>query len=102
MESQTISQILNEYGGFDKAFWVTYSVNFNTLDFLLKKDFKHIMSPYYFHLICDGNKLDENLANIFNDRKDLYSLLKLQDYCTISTQFTEGAFHPKILLFFLH
>ena len=97
--SRTISQILNEYGGFDKAFWATYSVDFNTLDFLLKKDFKQIMTHCYFHLICDGDKLDETIAVIYNDRKDLSKLLKLQEYCTISPQFTEGAFHPKVLVF---
>ena len=97
--SRTISQILGEYRGFDKAFWATYSVDFSTLDFLLKNDFKQIMTPYYFHLICDGNKLDEAIAAIYKDRKDMSKLFRLQEYCTISPQFTDGAFHPKILLF---
>jgi len=98
--SETISQILSEYSGFEKAFWATYSVNFTTLDyFLLKKDFKQIMSPHYLHLICDGNQLDETIAKTYDERKDLSRLTKLQEYCTISPQFTEGAFHPKILIF---
>ena len=28
--SLTISQILNEFGKFDKAFWISYSIDFNT------------------------------------------------------------------------
>lgn len=96
--SQTISQILNEYSGFEKAFWASYSVNFTTLDFLLKKDLKQIMNPCYLHLICDMDQLDESIARITNDTKELTKLSKLQEYCTISPQFTEGAFHPKILL----
>ncbi len=97
--SQTISQILSEYGGFEKAFWASYSVNFTTLDFLLKKDFKQLMNPHYLHLICDGNQLDESIAKIYDARKDMLMLSNLQKYCTISPQFTAGSFHPKILLF---
>ena len=97
--SQTISQILSKYGGFEKAFWASYSVNFTTLDFLLKKDFKQIMNPHYLHLICDGNQLDESISKIYDDRKDMSKLSKLQEYCTISPQFAAGSFHPKILLF---
>ena len=96
--SRTISQILNEYSGFDKAFWATYSVDFNTLDFLLKKDFKQIMNPHYFHLICDGRKLDEAIASLYDDKKDMSKLVKLQEYCTISPQFTDGAFHSIFLI----
>ena len=97
--SQTISQILGEYDGFEKAFWASYSVNFSTLDFLIKKDFKQIMNPHYLHLICDGHQLDESIAKLYDDIKDMSKLSRLQEYCTISPQFTAGAFHPKILLF---
>lgn len=97
--SQTFSQILSEYDGFEKAFWASYSINFSTLDFLIKKDFKQIMNPHYLHLICDGNQLDESISKVSEDSKDMSKLSKLQEYCTISPQFTDGAFHPKILLF---
>lgn len=97
--NKTFSQILSEYHGFEKAFWATYSVNFSTLDFLIKKDFKQVMNPHYLHLICDGNQLDESIAKVNEDNKNLLKLLKLQEYCTISPQLTDGAFHPKILLF---
>lgn len=97
--SQTISQILDEYTGFSKAFWASYSVNFTTLVFLLKKDFKQMMMPHYLHFICDGQQLDESIAKIYDEKKNISKLSRLQEYCTISPQFTEGAFHPKILLF---
>lgn len=97
--SKTISQILSEYGGFEKAFWATYSISFTTLEFLLKKDFKHVMPQGYLHVICDGSQLDESIAKTYDERKNLLSLAKLQEYCTIVPQFANGAFHPKILAF---
>lgn len=97
--SQTISQILSDYGGFEKAFWATYSVSFTTLEFLLKKDFKHVMPKGYLHVICDGSQLDESIAKAYDEKKNLVSLAKLQEYCTIQPQFATGAFHPKILAF---
>jgi HKD family nuclease len=99
INSYTISQILENQGQFDKAFWTTFSVDFTTLYFLLKQDLIKIINPCCFHLICDGRKLDESIVKYYNKNKDISKLIRLQEYCTISPQFTAGAFHPKILFF---
>ena len=96
--SRTISEILEEYEGFDKAFWASYSVSFSTLEFLLKNDFSQVMETNYLHLICDANQLNKSLDELHSKNIDISRLLKLQEYCTVSHQLTEGAFHPKILI----
>lgn len=96
--SYTISQILQEFKGMDKAFWASYTVDFGTVDFLMKKDFRHIMNYNYMHVISDFGQFNESLIKEIKGKNSLSKVKQLQEYCTFSQQETAGAFHPKILL----
>ena len=93
---QTISQLLQQDKRYEMAFWATYSVDIETLIFLLKMDLKERLEPCNLHLLCDHSKLDEAVTK--NQSKSTISNLQyLQSYCTISPQVEKGSFHPKIL-----
>lgn len=96
--SYTISQILQEFKGMDKAFWASYTVDFGTVDFLMKKDFRYIMNHNYMHVISDFSQFNESLIKEIKGKNSLSKVKQLQEYCTFSQQDTAGAFHPKILL----
>jgi HKD family nuclease len=96
--SYTISQILHEFQGIDKSFWATYTIDFGTVDFLMKKDFRQIMNHNYMHVISDCEQFNHSLVKEIESKNSLLKVKQLQEYCTFSQQETDGAFHPKILL----
>ena len=96
--SLTISQILSPFSKIDKAFWASYSIDFHTLDFIIRMDLQQIMSLCYLHTIVDFQQFESSLAMHLEERRDINKIRKLQEYCTFSTVKAQGAFHPKILL----
>ena len=98
--SLTISQLLHQDANqdvrYELAFWTSYSIDIETLSFLLRMDFRSIMDPCVLHLLCDQAKVSKTMEQ--NATQEGFNKLQhLQSYCTISSQFAEGSFHPKIL-----
>lgn len=94
----TISQLLSSFKDVDKAFWASYSLDFNTVDFLVKNDLRLIMKLCYLHVIVDANQFEDALTKSLEKSQDLAKLTRLQEFVTFSTENPNGAFHPKILL----
>ena len=104
--SFTISQLLQRDAShdtkFEMAFWTSYSLDVETLTFLLRMDFKPNMeSTGVVHLLCDLSKISETM-DLSANPEGLNKLQHLQSYCTISSQHAEGSFHPKILFLVAH
>lgn len=96
--SETFSHILSGFSGFDCAFWASYSVQFSAIDFLIKKDLSKVMNPCSVHVICDGQQYHSEIEKAVKSIRGNDTIEKIQEYCTFSTMWPEGAFHPKILL----
>lgn len=100
MKQLTFSQILEPYHGygFDTAYWCSYSLDFSTIDFLINRDFKRVMSPCSLHLMCDPHQWSKQIPTILFDQRRLSKIARMQQYCTLSFQGAVGSFHPKIIL----
>ena len=99
--SLTISQLLQQETKYEMAFWTSYSLDIETLVFLLRMDFRPNMDPCVLHLLCDQSKVSSTMEQ--NATPEGFNQLQhLQSYCTISSQYAEGSFHPKILLLASH
>ena len=92
-----ISQLLEGYPKFDIALWASYSIDIETLMFLLRMDFMDIMEPCSLHVICDESKMGLEMQRTKSNGR-LKDLHYLQSYYTLSSQRVPGSFHPKILL----
>lgn len=99
--SLTISQLLQQDTKYEVAFWTSYSLDVETLTFLLRMDFRPNMDPCVLHLLCDQAKVSNTMEQNAS-QEGFKSLQHLQSYCTISSQYAEGSFHPKILFLASH
>src|SRR5437870_8241608 len=93
MDDKNIGEWLGDDGGFECAFWTTYSIDFSTSYFIINQHLRPLVQDQPCHIMLDLRKAHEACQ----EDEDLRALGKLQSRAILSTCEKRVAFHPKLL-----